>query len=274
MKGGEFILTLSDFRPFEINNLIRMGATNDGGYLLPSDCKADLLISLGLGDDWKFELDLIKNNYVDKFIIFDHTKNLSTYVKSLLNRTKLNNFKLTAFTYRLLVLLRYFKDFTIMRNNHVKRKITQKGSSSINMHAKRASDINLLQIFNEFVKSPNVSVILKIDIEGSEYEIIEQILDFSNQITLLIVEFHDIIVKKHEFEKCLRLLKSKYSLIHSHINNYGHVNKDFIPQVCEFTFIKNTLFHGTNKVNKLPRKGLDSPSTPSRKDFEINFIKV
>ena len=66
MKGGEFILTLSDFRPFEINNLIRMGATNDGGYLLPSDYKADLLISLGLGDDWKFELDLIKNNYVDR----------------------------------------------------------------------------------------------------------------------------------------------------------------------------------------------------------------
>ena len=267
------MLTKYDFQPFEIKNLIRRGSNNDGGYLIPSDTKADLLISLGLGDDWKFELSLVKKNHVPKFIIFDHSQNLSVYVIGLLNRMRPNSFKLMAFIYRFLVLLRYFRDFTIMRNTHVKKRITKEGSSKHAMPQKKGGDINLPQIFNKFVGPENVSVILKIDIEGSEYEIVEQILDFSEKITLLIVEFHDIIERKNEFKKSLDMLKLRYSLIHSHINNYGYVNKDFIPQVCELTFVKKTLFYETSKVDKLPRVGLDSPSTPSRKDFEINFIK-
>jgi len=51
LKGGESILAISDFQLFEINNLIQIRATNDGGYLLPIGGKADLLISIGLGYD-------------------------------------------------------------------------------------------------------------------------------------------------------------------------------------------------------------------------------
>ena len=102
------MLTKFDFQPFDTNNLIRRGAKNDGGYLIPEDAKADLLISFGLGDDWKFELDLVKYHHVRSFVVFDHTQNAKVYVKRLLKLPKINDFNLNAYIYRLIVLLRYF----------------------------------------------------------------------------------------------------------------------------------------------------------------------
>ena len=267
------MLTKFDFQPFDTNNLIRRGAKNDGGYLIPEDAKADLLISFGLGDDWKFELDLVRNNHVNKFIVFDHTQNLLVYAIRLLKRINVNNFKFSAFIYRLLILLRYLRDYVIRNNTHVKKRITKQGSVFMNNNVKElVNDINLYEIFDKFVNSPNVRVILKIDIEGSEYEIIQQILDHSNQVILLVIEFHDITDNMLIFEQCLSILKMKYSLIHSHINNYGHVDENLIPQICEFTFIHKAHFHENRKVDKLPREGLDSPTTPFRPDFQISFL--
>jgi len=270
------MLTIFDFQPFHMNNLIRRGAIHDGGYLIPEDAKANLLISLGLGDDWKFELDLVRFNHVSKFIVFDHTQNLAVYAKKLINRLKKNNFTFGAFFYRLKVLVEYFRDYVIKSNTHVKKRITNQSSVSRknSMKGKVMNDISLNEIFDEFVGSPDVRVILKIDIEGSEYEIIQQVLDHSDQVTLLIIEFHDIHVKTHTFEKYLSLLKNKFSLIHSHINNYGNINRNLIPDVCEFTFINKNYFYENRKVDRLPRVGLDSPSTPNRPDFEVDFIKV
>jgi hypothetical protein len=267
------MLTKFDFQPFDTNNLIRRGAKNDGGYLIPEDAKADLLISFGLGDDWKFELDLVRNNHVNKFIVFDHTQNLLVYAIRLLKRINVNNFKFSAFIYRLLILLRYLRDYVIRNNIHIKKRITKQGSVIINNNVKKlVNDINLYELFDKFVSSPNIRVILKIDIEGSEYEIIQQILHHSDQVILLVIEFHDITDNMLIFEQCLSLLKMKYSLIHSHINNYGHVDENLIPQICEFTFIHKAHFHENRKVDKLPREGLDSPTTPFRPDFQISFL--
>ncbi len=267
------MLTKFDFQPFDTNNLIRRGTKNDGGYLIPRDTKAHLLISFGLGDDWKFELDLVRNNHVNKFIVFDHTQNLLVYAIRLLKCVKVRNFKFSVFIYRLIILLRYLRDYVIKNNTHVRKRITKQGSVIKDNNVKElVNDINLHEVFNKFVSSPNVRVILKIDIEGSEYEIIKQILDHSNQVILLIIEFHYITDNKLMFEQCLSLLKTKFSLIHSHINNYGYVDENLIPQICEFTFIHKAHFNENRKVDKLPLEGLDSPTTPFRPDFEISFL--
>ena len=54
------MLELNDFQPYNYDNIVRRGSQNDGGYLLSNYVSAKFLISLGLGDNWKFELDLIK----------------------------------------------------------------------------------------------------------------------------------------------------------------------------------------------------------------------
>ena len=124
-KGGK-ILTKFDFQPYLFEGLARRGAKNDGGYLIPINIKADLLISFGLGNDWKFELDLVKCKYVRSFVIFDHSQNLLGYFREFIRRLKPQGFQLKALVYRLILLFRYFRDFVIMRNIHIQKKVTKK----------------------------------------------------------------------------------------------------------------------------------------------------
>jgi hypothetical protein len=255
------MLELKDFQPFNYDKLVRRGSINDGGYLLPADISAKFLISLGLGDDWKFELNLIKHKQVSKFIVFDHSMTLLNLLRILINRKR----KFKAFFYRAIVLIRYFRDFTFLRKRHVKKKITKYGS------IENSREINLNEIFKEFVVDPKSTIILKIDIEGSEFDIIEQVVGFSSQILVLIIEFHEILKQKDKFKTSLELLKSKFSLIYTHVNNYGEIDEFSIPNVCEFTFINHDIYVEQGKVSGLPRVGLDSPSNPGRFDQEIFF---
>jgi len=255
------MLELKDFQPFNYDNLVRRGSTNDGGYLLPSDISAQFLISLGLGDDWKFELDLIKYKQVSKFIVFDHSVTLLSLIKKL---TRIKR-KLKVFFYRAVVLIRYLRDFILFKNLHVKKKITKYGS------IENFREISLNEIFKEFIVDSKSTIILKIDIEGSEYEIIEQILKLSSQTLVLIIEFHEIHKMKEKFKSSLEQLKSSFILIHTHANNYGEIDEFSIPDVCEFTFINMNMYATNKKVSKLPRIGLDSPSTPGRPDYEMIF---
>ena len=255
------MLELNDFQPYDHNNLVRRGSRNDGGYLVPLDISAKLLISLGLGDDWKFELDLIKHKQVSKFIVFDHSVTLLSLIKKLIIRKR----KLKAFIYRLVVLIRYLRDFILFKNLHIKKKITRDGS------IKNFNEISLVEIFKNCITDAQSTIILKIDIEGSEYEIIEQILECKSQILVLIIEFHEILKMKEKFKSSLEQLKCSFILIHTHANNYGKIDEFSIPDVCEFTFINMNMYATNKKVSKLPRIGLDSPSNPGRPDHEMIY---
>jgi len=255
------VVSITDFQPYRYENLARRGSVHDGGYVIPSDLTANLLISLGLGFDWKFELDLIKSKQVDRFIVFDHTVNVSKLLKNLLLRKP----NLNSYMYISIVLFRYLRDFVFLQYVHIRKKISPVGG------LENKDSLSLSQVFEVYVSDSKFRIFLKIDIEGSEYEIIDQILNFSRQIKVLVIEFHDIHIRDKEFVDSLDKLKSKFGLIHSHINNYGKVNKEGIPNICEFTFVNLELFEPSYKVNKLPINGLDSPCAPRRTDFETNF---
>ena len=257
------MLELKDFQPYEYASLVRRGSSNDGGYLLPSDISTELLISFGLGEDWKFELDLVKHKQVSKFIIFDHSVSLSSLFKKLFVKRR----KLSAYIYRIIIIIRYSRDFSLSRNSHVKKKITREGSIS------NSENLNLVEIFNEFSILPKSNHILKIDIEGSEYKIIEQIVGLNSQIAILIIEFHNILDKKDVFKSSLDLLKLNFLLIHTHANNYGRIDNSLIPNVCEFTFINKSIYTTNKKVTMLPRLDLDSPCNSNLPDYEIIFSK-
>jgi hypothetical protein len=255
------VVSITDFQPYKYENLARRGSVHDGGYVIPSDLTANLLISFGLGYDWKFELDLIRRKQVDRFVVFDHTVNVSKLLKNLLLRKP----NLNSYIYLSIVLFRYLRDFVFLKYVHTRKKISSVDGLGNN------DSLSLYQVFEDYILDSKFRIFLKIDIEGSEYEIIDQILNFSRQIKVLVIEFHEIQSRDKEFEKSLEMLKSKFALIHSHINNYGKVNKNGIPNICEFTFVNLELFDPSSKVNKLPINGLDSPSAPRRTDFETNF---
>lgn len=249
--------------------MVRRGAKHDGGYLIPASSKADLLISFGLGNDWKFELDLIRYGHVKQFIVFDHSQNLRRYFITFRKRFNLKNFNLMALFYRFIILNRYLRDFIISNNVHIQKKITLNGN--LEKSFSDLNEISVTEVFKEFANSLDTKVILKVDIEGDEFDIIDQVLNHKNQITILIIEYHDITQKQEEMKKNLVKLKSVFTLIHSHVNNYGTLNSFGIPQMCEFTFINKAYFIGDVKIDKLPRQGLDYATTPFREDYNLIF---
>ena len=173
---------------------------------------------------------------------------------------------------RVIVLIRYFRDFVIVRKQHIKKKISKNGSLSLDKS--KFNEISVIEVFQKFVKSNNTQIFLKIDIEGSEYEIIEQIMIYHKQIRIIVIEFHDIIRKVEQFEQLFTLLKSQYALIHSHINNNGSFNNEKIPEICEFTFISSVDLQGSQKVDRIPLLGKDYPNNKYLPDFQINFNEI
>ena len=79
-------------------------------------------------------------------------------------------------------------------------------------------------------------VFLKVDIEGSEYVILEDILKVQNKISALIIEFHDIDKNRAIIENFIQRLE--LSLTHIHPNNYGKLDENNDPIIIELSFEK------------------------------------
>ena len=77
---------LNEFlNPCLIFNLKRLGNNNDGGYLaeINSLSNADIIISFGINDDWSFEKDFLKHEFIS-FISYDASINLKVFLRNFL----------------------------------------------------------------------------------------------------------------------------------------------------------------------------------------------
>ena len=90
--------------------------------------------------------------------------------------------------------------------------------------------------FNEALSFSTVNndLFFKIDIEGSEYDILEDILANQKKLVGLAIEFH-------QCNKYLNVIKSfvsrfKLELVHIHANNYDDLTSFSIPESIETTF--------------------------------------
>ena len=133
-------------------------------------------------------------------------------------------------------------------------------------------DIRLDQILSNIEGKNNL---LKIDIEGNEYEIIDDILFNSSIINMMVIEFHWINDKNQIFIDSIKKLKKKFDIIHIHPNNYRQkkAHEDFFD-VVEITLVNKDI----NQFNKefrynFPIKDLDFECFPNHKKIEFSFNK-
>ena len=137
-------------------------------------------------------------------------------------------------------------------------------------------------ISNENIKNKEITInkiltdhdnlILKIDIEGDEYNILKQILNNSKKINTLLIEFHDI-------QKNMNLIKefieksSDLKLIHIHGNNHSCVDKNTDPNIIELTFtnIEKIKFKQKITGKKYPIEKLDYKNVYRKNDFILRF---
>tara|TARA_Y100000768_G_C23863195_1_gene626730 strand:- start:181 stop:960 length:780 start_codon:yes stop_codon:yes gene_type:complete len=244
------------------SNLMRIGPKTDGGYIIDKRILGNnnILVTCGLNDDWEFEKDFIKKNGDVSIIAFDHTVNNEFWIKrfkkdfiSLLLLKKLRPNKI-------LDVFKYLDYLLFFRKNkiHYKKKIVNK---SKNNYQKSISEI--LRPLND--------IVLKVDIEGDEYKILNDIKKNSKKIIFLIIEFHDIHKNLRKLQKFLNNLDLK--IIHIHANNYGGISKKNVPKVIELSLInsKKIKIKKIYSKRKYPIVNLDYKNFKRRDEIKIRF---
>ena len=112
---------------------------------------------------------------------------------------------------------------------------------------------------------------LKVDIEGDEYKVLNDIKKNSKKISFLIIELHDIHKNLGRIRNFIK--KSDLKIIHIHANNYGGIDKNKNPKVIELSMINSKKF----KINKILSKrrypviSLDYKNFKRRDDIKIEF---
>jgi hypothetical protein len=281
-KSKEVSEKFNFLKPIEYRNMIRLGNKYDGGYVVPDDLtkKTDVLISFGYGYDATFEYDYIRFTS-NKVYIYDYSCNLFYLVKLFLKYLK-----------RFFIFKKKFKDvkyhYTNLKNhllfiqnkmiNFQKRKIISRKSSKPNAYVMSHSageiplfkkDITIKKIFDE-INFQNV--FLKCDIEGSEYYIIDDILEYHNRIDIITVEFHWVDKNLELFSESIKKLLEHFSIVHIHGNNHNPLVKNInIPEVPEITLVNNKFINEKKYVTNFPRQNLDNPNNFTIADLFFHF---
>ena len=126
---------------------------------------------------------------------------------------------------------------------------------------------------NEIVQSKNYkNIILKCDIEGGEYEIMNELTKYNKKISCILVEFHQIDKNIKNFKDIINNLLNFYTIVHLHGNNHDSLIEGLnIPKTLEITFVKNDFLNTDEYVTKFPNIFLDNPNNPTIKDLEFEF---
>jgi len=114
------------------------------------------------------------------------------------------------------------------------------------------------------------NVFLKCDIDGAEYEILDELIEHSHRFSGIAIEFHEV------YDYTLFNLVSNFisktdlKLIHTHLNNNSYVEtlNGYLPDCIELSFTSSGNISLSNIT--LPHK-LDMPNMQSRDDFRISF---
>ena len=254
-------------KPLKFSKLTRLGNEYDGGYIIPeiSIVDSDGLISFGYGYDPSFEKDYIKRSE-KKVFIFDHTcgyLNLFLVFIRYLKRFLLfrKKFKDTVFHYNN---LKNHHDFVSLKNiNFFKKKIVKN-----KLHN---DEINL----DDIISISNFkNAILKCDIEGSEYEIIQDIIKYEKLFNCIIIEFHNIDKNIEKFKYSINQLLEFYNIVHLHGNNHDPIiDKINIPSTLEITLVKKFFNKEEKYIYNFPIEYLDRPNNPNQKELEFEFQK-
>tara|TARA_B100000029_G_scaffold516568_1_gene631216 strand:- start:3777 stop:4574 length:798 start_codon:yes stop_codon:yes gene_type:complete len=253
-------------KPHVCKNLKRIGRNQDGGYVvnIESILNNKILVSFGLGLDWSFELEFLRINKLGKVYIFDNSINIFTFFLPFLKclkrfltfRKNLNDIKNRASD------MFEYLSFISKKNVFFSKK-------TIGLNSEK-NEISLKNVLDN-IKSEQ-KLILKIDIEGTEYDLIEEILQSSSRLDLLIIEFHNTDLNESNFTKSINSLQKFFNIIHLHGNNHCGVGRSGIPEAIEITFLNkiHDLPQNMGKAN-YPLKDLDFPNNPNTKDIFFGF---
>tara|TARA_B100001287_G_C22543232_1_gene463133 strand:- start:174 stop:902 length:729 start_codon:yes stop_codon:yes gene_type:complete len=214
------------------HKIIRVGSAYDGGYFVcpNSILKANNLISLGIETNWEFEKDFLKKNPKTIITCYDGQTNYKLVLRFF-------------FIQIIKTLLLEFNFSLLKRSFDNLFEFSTLLEKKLNFSRKNIGLKNGLT-FGEVISNKE-NVFLKIDIEGSEYRILKDILKFKNKLIGLVIEFHDYDLNKTIIKDFVDNVGLE--IIHVNINEMGGISLDNYPLVVELTFSKEPIKENIDK---------------------------
>lgn len=149
-----------------------------------------------------------------------------------------------------------YKKFFRGKHRHVK--------TFVGLNTADGSYCTLRDIMGDLKETQNI--FFKVDIEGYEYRLLNDLLSIEKQTTGLVIEFHDCdlhLAKIKEF-----ITQYPLNLVHIHANNYAPLRlDDSLPLVLELTFSRRAIMCDDTL---LPHP-LDMSNNPNDLDYELTF---
>ena len=224
--------------PSTIEDPIRIGCDSDGGYIIPKKLldHCDDLLSCGLGENWSFDRGwkAIKPN--SKIHMYDGTVSINR-MKDYLQAP--------------------YRAFFTDQATHFEE--------------------NIGPGFTEFSKAidrlDSKKVLLKMDIEGGEFPLLDDILANKDIFPGIVIEIHFANHRRDQFVQAVKKLQQEYVLVHLHGNNHTIQGQDGSCDCFEFTFIRHDLCTDFNNRYNFYLDGLDFSNVPGLDDYEFYFEK-
>tara|TARA_B100000035_G_C20979460_1_gene544737 strand:- start:548 stop:1312 length:765 start_codon:yes stop_codon:yes gene_type:complete len=234
-------------------DLVRIGSKNDGGYLIEKNSlyQAEYLLSFGVSTDWNFEKEFIKKNSIS-FKCYDGSIDETYWFQWKKKSIK----KALRFSFK-----EIYKYLKIKKSFH---NFFNNDNFANFFIGKKKGNKNIYDVIDKIKKN---KIFFKIDIEGSEYEILDQLIDIRERISGIAIEFH-------QCDQNIDLITNfinqiNLPVVHLHANNYDPVSESGIPMTIEISLSCDPLIIG-NKIN-LPHK-FDMPNKVNKPEIKLEFL--
>jgi hypothetical protein len=245
------------FRPVQPASLVRLGRSYDGGYLVDSrDVKAaDSIIGLGIYDDWSFEKAFVAQNDVP-VLAYDGSVSAPHFAGRIVRAA--GNLQPRVFLRSIGLFVDYLRFFSGRRRHF----------QSFVASTELKPSVTFADVISELKRRGLSRTFLKVDIEGAEYAVLDELVANAGMTTGLAIEFHDCIQHIDEIGRFVE----RYSLrlVHVHANNFSPVSPDGVPDALELTFSSSP----QNETGcELPH-ALDRPNKRGVPDIAIAFSEA
>ncbi|WP_298768700.1 hypothetical protein [uncultured Shewanella sp.] len=236
-------------------DLVRVGRDYDGGYLVSkSDIdKSDVLIGLGINDDWSFESDFCQYNDVPVYA-YDASVSKKVFFKNIKNAFR--RFHRPKPLLHWIKVYNSYKKFFTGNKHHIEKFV---GLNAGGVHC------SMDEVFKD---TDYKNIFLKIDIESSEYRILESLIENQDRITGMAIEFHYCDVHLERIRSFIE--RFKLPLVHIHANNIAAIRiDDSLPSVLELTFSQ---YAKTGSNMSMPHE-LDMPNSEKFDEIALRVVE-
>lgn len=266
----------------QMSDLVRVGRNADGGYLLPRQVLTEIngCLSFGLGAEWSFEQALLEQKQgkisPKNIVFFDASISVLGIIKSLVYMGRRTVYEVRSrrpkserkFTFEdlkrsLIALITYLPTFRFRKSRmmHIRKFVVRCPS--------KKNEISFIDALS--YRSDPKHTIVKIDIEGGEWELLreKEDVDLLTDVPVLIMEMHD--TRKDQYMKIVEMLKSHFWIAHLHGNTSDRCTETGMPLYLEMTFVNKRYTPEFGFRKQLPIDGLDFPVRPGEAPYEFVF---